>query len=68
MNTDPVVQEVRENGARIAEECGGDVHRMAECLRRKQETNAKRVRRRSANHVRRRHETGERHQDGASDA
>ncbi len=33
MYTDPVVEEVRRNGAMLAEECGGDVHRMAERLR-----------------------------------
>jgi len=30
---DPVVQEVRNNGARFAAECGDDVHAMAEQLR-----------------------------------
>ena len=43
MYLDPVVQEVRQNGARIAEQCGGDVHRMAEHLRRAQAENAHRV-------------------------
>ena len=33
MDRDPVVQEVRDNGAKLAEECDGDVHRMAERLR-----------------------------------
>lgn len=33
MYRDPVVEEVRRNGAKLAEECGGDVHRMAERLR-----------------------------------
>jgi len=43
MITDVVVQEIRDNGARIAEECGGDVHRMAERLRSEQAANADRV-------------------------
>ncbi len=30
---DPVVDEIRENGARFVEECGGDVHSVAERLR-----------------------------------
>ena len=46
MHVDPVVQEVRQQGARIAEECAGDVHRMAERLRRAQARNADRVVRR----------------------
>ena len=46
MYIDPVVQEVRRNGARIAEECGGNVHRMADYLRRAQAANASRVIRR----------------------
>lgn len=40
---DPVVQEVRDNGARIAEECGGDVHQMAERFRREQGIHPQRV-------------------------
>jgi hypothetical protein len=68
MNTDPVVQEVRDNGARIAQACGGDVHRMAEYLRRNQGRNTERIRRRSADHVPNRHETDGRRKDGASDA
>jgi hypothetical protein len=43
MFVDTVVQEIRDNGARIAEECGGDVHRMAERLRSEQAANADRV-------------------------
>ncbi len=43
MYVDPVVQEVRRHGARLAEECGGDVHRMAERLRRAQAENTHRV-------------------------
>jgi hypothetical protein len=46
MFSDPVVQEMRRNGARIAEACGGDVHRMAEHLRRAQSKSAQRVVRR----------------------
>lgn len=33
MYSDPVVNEVRKNGEKLSEECGGDVHRMAERLR-----------------------------------
>jgi hypothetical protein len=33
MYTDPVVEEVRKNGAKLTKECEGDVHRMAERLR-----------------------------------
>jgi hypothetical protein len=43
MYPDPVVDEVRQNGARIAEECGGDVHRMAERFRREQAEHPDRV-------------------------
>ena len=43
MFVDTVVQEIRDNGARIAEECGGDVHRMAERFRSEQAKNAGRV-------------------------
>ncbi len=46
MYIDPVVQEVCRHGAKIAEECGGDVHRMAERLRRAQAEDARRVVRR----------------------
>jgi hypothetical protein len=43
MFVDRVVQEIRDNGARIAEECGGDIHRMAERFRTEQARNADRV-------------------------
>ncbi len=43
MFVDTVVQEIRDNGARIAEQCGGDVHRMAERLRSEQAKNAERI-------------------------
>ena len=33
MNTDPIVKEVREAGAKLAEEAGYDVHRFFERLR-----------------------------------
>jgi hypothetical protein len=46
MQRDPVIEEIRRNGAALAEECGGDVHRMAEMLRRKQNDHASRVIRR----------------------
>ena len=36
MQIDPVVQEIRSHGARIAEECDGDIHRMAQRFRREQ--------------------------------
>jgi len=41
MFPDPVVNEVRQHGAKIAEECQGDVHRMAERLRREQQSNGR---------------------------
>ena len=47
MFVDPVVEEVRQNGARISEECGGDVHFMAERLRRTQAEHRGRVIRRT---------------------
>lgn len=46
MDVDPVVQEMRRHGAQIAEECGGDIHRMAERFRREQAENARRIVRR----------------------
>lgn len=48
MYIDPVVQEIRRNGARIAEDCGGDVHRMAERLRQEQQKHPERLIRRSS--------------------
>ena len=46
MDVDPVVQEMRRHGAEIAEECGGDIHRMAERFRREQAAKARRIARR----------------------
>ena len=48
MRSDPVVEEVRQHGARIAEECGGDIHQMAERFRREQAKHSGRVRRRDS--------------------
>jgi len=48
MYLDPVVEEVRRNGASLAEECGGSVHRMAERLREGAETGGRRIVRRKA--------------------
>ena len=48
MNADPVVQEMRDHGARIAEECDGDIHRMAERFRREQAEHPTRVVRRKS--------------------
>ncbi|HUU85686.1 MAG TPA: hypothetical protein VM243_19480 [Phycisphaerae bacterium] len=46
MQPDPVVEELRDHGARIAEHCGGDVHRMAEHFRHEQAAHPQRVTRR----------------------
>lgn len=46
MLSDPVVEEVRRNGALFAEEHDGDVHRMALALRQKQAEHAARLARR----------------------
>ena len=43
MYVDPVVEEMRRHGAQIAEECGGDIHRMAERFRREQAENHHRI-------------------------
>ena len=43
MHRDPVVEEIRDQGDRIAEECEGDVHRMAERFRREQAQHVHRV-------------------------
>jgi hypothetical protein len=43
MYRDPVVEEIRGNAERIAEECGDDVHRMAERFRREQAAGQQRV-------------------------
>jgi hypothetical protein len=43
MKPDPVVQEVREHGERLARECEGDVRLMAKRLRRGQAKSASRV-------------------------
>ncbi len=43
MDIDPVVEEMRRHGARITQECGGDIHRMAERFRKEQEQHPERV-------------------------
>lgn len=43
MYRDPVVAEVRAHGARLAEQAGGDVHRLAEYLRRRQADHPQRL-------------------------
>ena len=43
MNTDPIVKEVREAGAKLAAEAGGDIHRFFENLRRTQKDYGKRL-------------------------
>ena len=43
MFVDPVVEEMRRNGARVAEECGGDIRRIADRLRREQAAHADRL-------------------------
>jgi|GEM_PF-3350525 len=48
MYIDPVVEEIRRRGAQIAEECDGDIHRMAERFRREQAQNTRRIVRRPA--------------------
>lgn len=40
---DPAVDEMRRNGARLVEECGGDVKRIAERLRREQKEGGRRI-------------------------
>jgi len=46
MYNDPVVEELRQNAARLVEECGGDLHMVAERLRQEQSRHAHRVVRR----------------------
>jgi hypothetical protein len=43
MYVDPVVQEIRQNAARIAQECGGDLDRIIERFRKEQEQHPQRV-------------------------
>lgn len=43
MFVDPIVEEVRKNGAIIAAECAGDIRRIAERLRREQAAHPQRV-------------------------
>ena len=43
MEADPVVQELRNHGAQVAKECGGDIHRMAERFRRQQTESTRRI-------------------------
>lgn len=43
MYVDPVVQEIRQQKAKIAEECGGDLDRMIERFRKEQEQHPHRV-------------------------
>lgn len=47
LESDPVVNEMRRNGAQIAEDCHGDVHKFAERLRREQADHPHRVVRRT---------------------
>ena len=54
-HVDPVIEEMRRHGAEIAEECDGDIHRMAERFRREQAANASRL-------VRRKRRPGEQRQ------
>ena len=46
MFADPVIAEIRRAGARIAEECDGDLHKMAERFRREQAQHPERIVRR----------------------
>ena len=46
MYKDPVIEELRQNAARLVEECGGDLHNVAERLRQEQSRHAHRVVRR----------------------
>jgi len=46
MYKDPVIEELRQNAARLVAECGGDLHAVAERLRQEQSRNAHRVIRR----------------------
>ena len=55
MHRDPVVEEVRRHGARIAEECDVDIHRMAERFRREQAQHPQRVVRRGNRTMGRQH-------------
>ena len=43
MTLDPVIEELRDHGQRIAEECGGDVGRMAQRFRTEQAQGGRRV-------------------------
>jgi len=43
MYIDPVVQEIRQHAARIAQECGGDIDQIIERLRKEQEQHPERV-------------------------
>ena len=47
MYPDPVVDEIRRHAAKIAEECDGDVHRMAQRFRREQAKNPHQIVRRT---------------------
>lgn len=53
MEVDPVVQELRNHGAQVAKECGGDIHRMAERFRRRQAESTRRIVHRDASTRRR---------------
>ncbi len=48
MYLDPVVEEMRRHGTQIADECDGDIHRMAERFRREQAQSNRRVIRRDS--------------------
>jgi len=46
MFRDPIVEEVREAGAKLTEEAGNDLHRLCENLRRKEQERPERLVRR----------------------
>ena len=49
MYKEPVVEEIRANAARIAEECDGDIHKMAERFRRREQEQGAQVVSRAGN-------------------
>ena len=46
MYRDPIVEELRQTAAKLVDECGGDLHQVAERLRREQSQHPHRVVRR----------------------
>lgn len=46
MFADPVIAEIRRTGARIAEECGGDLHKLIEYFQKKEAQHPERIVRR----------------------